>query len=101
MLNTPVLMESRIAMVKFAFSRGVAGLANVNFGRYLPAFVRMLGSLHSFCASCCLARATGSQFEGDVLSPNVRPVFMMRVLFEIALCIATRLGLYLMRGNAH
>ncbi len=43
----------------------------------------------------------GSQLDGEVLSPNVSPVFMISVSFEIALCIATRLGLYLMRGNAH
>lgn len=43
----------------------------------------------------------GSQFDGEVLSPNVSPVFIISVLLEIALCIATRFGLYLTRGNAH
>jgi hypothetical protein len=99
--KTPLLIESGIALVKFWRSVGDALSSKVNFGKYRCALSNMLGSAQSFWASCCLALATGSQLDGDVLSPNVKPVLIMRVLLEIALCIATKLGLYLILGNAH
>ena len=59
-------------------------------------------SCHSFCTNCCLARAIGSQFEGLVLSPKVGPMCMINVSCDNhALCIPTKLGLYLIRGISH
>ncbi len=57
---------------------------------------------HRCWASCWCDLAIGSQLEGLVLSPKMSPVFIMSVLLDIELCIATNCGLYLLRrGKAH
>ncbi len=99
--KTPLFLESGIATANLALSAAVAGGLNDMIGVYGAALAMISGSCHNFCASCWRARAMGSQLDGLVLSPNVRPVCMIRVLWDRALCIATRLGLYLILGKAH
>ena len=99
--KTPLLIASGVATAKADISAAVAGGSNVSFGRYGRALSIISWSYHSFCASCCRARAIGSQFDGLVVSPKVSPVCIINVSCDGALCIATRFGLYLTRGNAH
>ena len=61
----------------------------------------MFGSNHNFWASCCLALAIGSQFDGLLLPPKLTPVDIIRVPLLMELCMATSWGLYLIRGKAH
>ena len=93
--------ESGIATANLARSSSVAGGSKDIGGRYIAARSMMSSSCHNFWASCWRARAIGSQLDGLVLSPKVSPVFMISVLLDTALCIATRFGLYFTRGKAH
>ncbi len=89
LVKNSLILESGNAFARFALSIPVAGGMNELGSIYCAALWMMSGSCQDCWASCWRVRAIGSQLDGLVLLPNVSPVCMTSVLWDIVLCIAS------------